>query len=95
MNIATKILENERDEIQMLFERLASLNALAATLSDARLEIDEQNWFYNKLINDLTKTRKKFDIWWDRSCEKYELNLEDRHKYVVDFENKAIVIDNE
>ncbi|MBO0545598.1 CXXX repeat peptide modification system protein [Clostridium botulinum] len=59
MNIATKILENERDEIQMLFERLASLNALAATLSDARLEIDEQNWFYNKLINDLTKTRKK------------------------------------
>ncbi|HGG0416297.1 CXXX repeat peptide modification system protein [Clostridium botulinum] len=95
MNIATKILENERDEIQMLFERLASLNALAATLSDARLEIDEQNWFYNKLINDLTKTRKKFDIWWDRSCEKYKLNLEDRHKYAVDFENKAIVIDNE
>ncbi len=58
MSIETKILESERDEVQMLFERLASLNALAATLSDTRLEIDEQNWFYNKLINDLTETRK-------------------------------------
>jgi len=27
MSIETKILESERDEVQMLFERLASLNA--------------------------------------------------------------------
>lgn len=90
MKILTSISEDEKNEIQELFERLFSLNSLASTLSEEKLNLDEQNWLYKKLTCDLIETRKKFNKWWIKICKEYNLNKKDLEHYSVNFEENFI-----
>lgn len=95
MRILAELLEDEKKEIQSLFERINSLNALVGTLADAQLDVHEENWLYEKLINDATETRRKFNEWWVNSCEKYDLDKRYTNKYYVDFITNQIILSEE
>lgn len=84
------ITQNETDTIQVLFERLNSLNSMSGTLADSTLNIDEQNWFYKKLIDDSIQARIEFNNWWTDICKKYNLDSTYTEQYSVDFDNRCI-----
>lgn len=92
MKVLAQLVKEEKNEIQNIFERLNSLNALVATLADAQLNIDEQNWIYEKLINDTTETRIKYNQWWTIMCDKYNLDKENSRNYYVDFVADRIIL---
>ena len=60
-----QVTPDEKNEIQLLFERRNGLNELAMILT-----ADNES-LYEKLVKDMGETGTKFQGWWDRMGEKY------------------------
>lgn len=58
--IISRVTEEEKNEIQALFERRNGLNELSQILTI------ENEALYEKLVKDLGETGAKFQDWWDR-----------------------------
>lgn len=65
-NLIGHVTEEERDEIQALFERRNGLNELAKIL------IPENDELYERLVKDMGETGTKFQNWWERMATKYK-----------------------
>lgn len=81
-----KVTEQERDEIQTLFERRNGLNELAKILTPDNAEL------YERLVGDLGETSTKFQAWWDRMATKYEWESAEGGNWEIDFDSCAIVL---
>lgn len=78
--------EQERDEIQTLFERRNGLNELAKILTPDNKEL------YERLVKDLGETSTKFQAWWDRMATKYQWESAEGGNWEIDFDSCAIVL---
>ena len=58
--VVGKVTEEEKNEIQALFERRNGLNELAKIVSV------DNDALYEKLVKDLGETGAKFQDWWNR-----------------------------
>ena len=81
-----KVTEQERDEIQTLFERRNGLNELAKILTPDNAEL------YERLVKDLGETSTKFQAWWDRMATQYEWESAEGGNWEIDFDSCAIVL---
>lgn len=81
-----KVSNEERDEIQSLFERRNGLNELASVIS-----IDNQE-LYERLVKDLGVTNMKFKNWWDRMADKYHWEGTDNGVWEIDFATCVIFL---
>lgn len=80
------VSEEERNEIQALFERRNGLNELAKVLTPDNAEL------YEKLVADLGKTSTEFQNWWSRMSAKYGWEgAEDGH-WEIDFATCEITL---
>ena len=61
-----KVTEEEKKEIQSLFERKNGLAELAKILNADNTEL------YEKLVKDMGETKTKFQKWWDEMSTKYQ-----------------------
>lgn len=61
-----RVTEEERNEIQKLFERRNGLSELAKILTADNTEL------YEKLVADLGENATKFQGWWDAMSGKYQ-----------------------
>lgn len=61
-----KVTEEEKKEIQYLFERKNGLAELAKILNADNTEL------YEKLVKDMGETNTKFQKWWDEMSTKYQ-----------------------
>ncbi len=80
------VTEQERDEIQSLFERRNGLNELAKILTEDNAEL------YERLVKDMGETSRKFQDWWDRMGEKYQWEGADNGNWEIDFNNCSIYL---
>ena len=80
------VAEQEKDEIQALFERRNGLNELAMILT-----IDN-DVLYEKLVKDLGETSTKFQDWWDRMAEKYQWESVEGGNWEINFETCEIML---
>ncbi len=81
-----QVTEEERDEIQTLFERRNGLTELAKVLTAENTEL------YEKLVGDLSVTGNRFQAWWNRMSEKYQWEgAEDGH-WEIDFSTCEIYL---
>ncbi|MDE7180842.1 MAG: CXXX repeat peptide modification system protein [Muribaculaceae bacterium] len=76
----------ERNEIQMLFERRNGLNELAKILTPDNEEL------YERLIRDMGVTSSKFQNWWDRMYEKYNWESTPEGNWEIDFNDGRIYL---
>lgn len=60
-----QVTVDEKNEIQMLFERRNGLNELAKVL------VADNSEMYEKLVKDMGETGLKFQKWWDAMAQKY------------------------
>lgn len=76
----------EKNEIQMLFERRNGLNELAKIVTADNTEL------YEKLVKDLGETGRKFQNWWDRMAEKYQWESAENGNWEISFDTCAIYL---
>lgn len=81
-----RVTEQERDEIQTLFERRNGLTELAKILSVDNKEL------YERLISDMGETSTKFQQWWNRMGEKYQWESADNGNWEIDFNECKIYL---
>lgn len=80
------VSEEERDEIQALFERRNGLNELAKVLSPDNTEL------YERLIKDLGETSTRFQSWWSRMSDKYNWESRPDGNWEIDFNSCEIFL---
>lgn len=81
-----RVTEQERDEIQALFERRNGLTELAKILTADNAEL------YERLVNDLGETSTKFQQWWNRMGDKYQWDSADNGNWEIDFNECKIYL---
>lgn len=81
-----KVTEQERDQIQALFERRNGLNELANILTA------DNNELYERLVKDLSETTSKFQNWWDTMSSKYQWESDDNGHWEIDFNDCTIYL---
>ena len=83
-----QVTPEERDEIQMLFERRNGLNELAKILTSDNHEL------YEKLVKDMGETSTKFQAWWTRMSQKYQWESSETGNWEINFDTCDIYLQN-
>ncbi len=73
-----KVTEEERDAIQLLFERRNGLTELAKI-------INNDDALYERLVTDMGATGMKFQKWWDDMAAKYQWESAENGNWEIDF----------
>lgn len=84
--VISRVTEDERNEIQMLFERRNGLNDLAKILTADNTEL------YEKLVKDMGETGLKFQNWWDRMYRKYNWENIPGSNWEINFDTCEILL---
>lgn len=84
--IVGQVTEEERNEIQTLFERRNGLNELAKIVTVDNTEL------YEKLVKDLGETGTKFQKWWDSMADKYQWEYAKNGNWEINFETCEIFL---
>lgn len=84
--IVGSVTEQEKKEIQQLFERRNGLNELAKILNA------DNDALYQKLIQDMGETATKFQQWWDRMYEKYKWERTENGNWEINFNTNEILL---
>ena len=83
-----QVTPEERDEIQMLFERRNGLNELAKILTRDNHDL------YEKLVKDMGETSTKFQVWWTRMSQKYQWESSETGNWEINFDTCDIYLQN-
>lgn len=81
-----RVTEEEKNEIQTLFERRNGLSELTHILTV------DNDALYEKLVKDLGETGAKFQHWWRLMSEKYNWESVNDGKWEIDFETCEIYL---
>lgn len=81
-----QVTEEEKKEIQSLFERRNGLNELAKIVTAANEEL------YEKLVRDLGETGTRFQQWWDSMAQKYRWESAENGNWEINFESNEIFL---
>lgn len=82
--IVGSVTEQEKLEIQQLFERRNGLNELAKIITA------DNDAMYQKLVKDMGETSTKFQQWWDRMYEKYQWERTENGSWEINFQTNEI-----
>ena len=82
-----KVSEEERNEIQKLFERKNGLTELVKSAGN-------NDVLYEKLVTDMGVTASRFEQWWSRMDEKYQWQSAENGKWEIDFNTCDIYLVN-
>lgn len=80
------VTEEEKNEIQTLFERRNGLTELAQILT-----VDNEE-LYEKLVKDMGETTSKFQNWWSTMSKKYNWQSAKDGNWEIDFETCDIYL---
>lgn len=81
-----QVTPEERDEIQMLFERRNGLNELAKILTSDNTQL------YEKLVKDMGETNTKFQGWWNRMSQKYQWESTEDGNWEINFDTCEVFL---
>lgn len=84
--VVGQVTEEEKNEIQTLFERRNGLNELAKILSPDNTEL------YERLVKDLGETTTKFQKWWDTMSTKYQWEGIENGNWEINFQTNEILL---
>lgn len=80
------VTEQERNDIQSLFERRNGLNELAKILTADNAEL------YERLVKDMGETGSKFQNWWDTMSQKYRWESDENGHWEINFDTCEIIL---
>lgn len=80
------VTEQERNDIQSIFERRNGLNELAKILTADNAEL------YERLVKDMGDTGMKFQNWWDTMSQKYRWESDENGHWEINFDTCEIIL---
>lgn len=80
------VTEQERDEIQALFERRNGLSELAKIIPANNDDL------YERMVKDISETAAKFQNWWDTLGKKYQWESSADGNWEIDFNDCKIYL---
>lgn len=80
-----EVTKEEKNEIQLLFERRNGLTELAQILK-------EDDSLYERLVKDMGLTATKFQNWWDAMSKKYNWESDPNGSWEIDFNTNEIFL---
>ena len=80
------VTEEEKIEIQTLFERKNGLAELSKILTAENVEL------YEKLVKDMGETATKFQQWWDETAAKYGWERSEHGSWYIDFQTSEVFL---
>ena len=86
------VTEEEKLEAEKLFERNMALNELVVTLNNPAISIVERENLYEKVLNDIGKTKSNLQKWWNEMSIKYEWKSSPCGKWEIDFSSNDIYL---
>lgn len=81
-----QVTDEERTEIQGIFERRNGLNELAQILTPEKTEL------YERLVKDMSETGFKFQDWWNRMADKYQWESIEGGHWEINFDTCEIFL---
>lgn len=84
--IVGKVSEDERNEIQLLFERRNGLRELAKILTANDVEL------YERLVADMGENATKYQDWWNRMSTKYGWESAENGNWEINFDSCEIYL---
>ena len=84
--VVGQVTEEEKNEIQALFERRNGLNELAKILTSDNAEL------YERLVKEMGVTATKFQNWWDRMAQKYQWESAEGGNWEINFSTCEILL---
>lgn len=81
-----QVTEEEKLNIQQLFERRNGLNELAKIVTSDNDEL------YERLVKDLGETGTKFQQWWDTVSAKYHWESSPKGHWEINFSTNEIYL---
>lgn len=84
--VVGQVTEEEKNEIQSLFERRNGLNELAKILTSDNAEL------YERLVKDMGETGTKFQNWWDTMAQKYQWESAEGGNWEINFSTCEILL---
>lgn len=84
--IVGQVTQEEKNQIQQLFERRNGLNELAKILTS------DNEALYEKLVKDLGETSTKFQHWWDTMATKYQWESSPNGNWEINFDTNEIIL---
>lgn len=81
-----QVTVEEKNAIQMLFERRNGLVELGKILTADNAEL------YEKLVKDMGETGTKFQQWWDTMAQKYQWESTEGGNWEINFETCEIYL---
>ena len=84
--IVGHVTPEERDAIQILFERRNGLNELAKIITVDNTEL------YERIVKDLSTTTAKFHNWWNAMSAQYKWESADNGNWEINFETCDIYL---
>jgi CXXX repeat modification system protein len=82
--VVGRVLPEEKNEILSLFERKNGLSELAKILTT------DNEALYEKMVNDMGQTNRKFQHWWDSMAEKYRWESSTDGHWEINFDTCEI-----
>jgi CXXX repeat modification system protein len=89
-NVIGKVKEEEKKEIEIIFEHLEALKCLVSSLSDEVIQEDDN--IYKKFIEEFTEVNWSYRTWWDKMAKKYSWPIEDRKQWFINFYTNEILL---
>lgn len=84
--IVGSVSEQEKKEIQQLFERRNGLTELAKIITA------DNDTLYQKLVKDMGENATKFQQWWDEMYEKYQWERTENGSWEINFQTNEIYL---
>lgn len=84
--VVGQVSNEEKEQIQQLFERRNGLNELAKILTP------DNEALYEKLVKDLGETSTKFQQWWDTMSAKYQWESVPNGNWEINFDTNEIIL---
>ena len=84
--VVGQVTIEEKNEIQMLFERRNGRNELAKIVTADNTEL------YEKLVKDMGETGAKFQKWWERMAQKYLWESSENGNWEINFDTCEIIL---
>ncbi|MCL2650444.1 MAG: CXXX repeat peptide modification system protein [Candidatus Azobacteroides sp.] len=81
-----QVSEEEKNEIQALFERKNGLAELSKILTADNIAL------YEKLVKDMGETNTRFQKWWDEMNAKYSWENAENGHWEINFETNEIYL---
>ena len=86
------VTEQEKEEIQKLFERKSALQEIIPSLNSGLLTAEQTDELYEKVIIDMGKTNTNFHQWWNDKAKQYNWKSVENASWNIDFETNEIFL---